>query len=668
MFDLSTRRAARIATPAVLLVSLLTGCAGSGNSATYAAAVTKLLYDPASGRDLAHWPKSPLFDHRHMKLEIVIADMNATHAACRATLELASLGRARNQVRFDATGLHVSSVVLDSTVLKYSLEDDQLLVDLPRAYNPGEVFSLRVDYSVNYPDGQGNGLTWAAGDPKATSPTDQSPMLHAQGQSEWNHTWFPCVDFPNHKLTTELLITIPDGYTSISNGYLASTTPDAQLDPRPANAPSQPRAYTRWHWVQDKPHPTYLVSLIIGKFSTVNLNAPGQPADLSAHDGKQPPLVVFAPVGKEERGYEIFQRTPAMVEFLGKLFDEPYPWSKYAQTSARGFRWGGMENTSATTLEPSLWTKDDPNQDELIVHELAHQWMGDLVTCRSWEHAWLNEGWASLAEPLWAAELARTRKGGSADDAYLNYIINWVNDLAKKDPDGVSPPMVSRYYDSPDDPFEKPDDIYAKGGVVLHMLRERVGDAAFWAGTRRYIDDHKFGSAETSDLRRALEASSGESLEQFFWQWTARQGLPRADIAITQDPRAFSLAVSLKQTQRISADRPAYQFDLPLRVTLADGSVKQLTLPVTERTAALTARFPGPVVSCEVDPRFTVGGVWNTSKSESMWKSELTATSLWSRVQAASALRAIGTPSAKSALAVLDLEDAPSSLQTAVGD
>lgn len=668
MFDLLTRRSTRIAPAAVLLLSLLAGCAGSAGTATYDAAVSKLMYDPATGRDLANWPASTQFDHRHMKLEMVIADMNATQAACRATIELASLGKPRTQVRFDAAGLKVTSVSLDSTVLKYTLDDDGLVVDLPRAYNPGEVFSLRIDYSVNYPDGQGNGLTWAAGDPKASSPTDQSPMLHSQGESQWNHTWFPCVDFPNHKLTTELLVTIPDGYTAISNGYLASTTPDAALEPKPANAPTQPRAYTRWHWVQDKPHATYLVSLIVGKFSTVNLIEPGKPADLSAHDGKTPPMVVFAPVGKEERAFEIFQRTPAMVEFLGKLFDEPYPWTKYAQTSARGFRWGGMENTSATTLEPTLWDKDDTNQDELIVHELAHQWMGDLVTCRTWEHAWLNEGWASLAEPLWAAELARTRKSGSADEAYLNYIINWVNGLDTKNPDGASPPMASRYYATPDDPFEKPDDIYAKGGVVLHMLRERIGDAAFWAGTRKYVDDHKFGSAETSDYRRALEAASGESLEQFFWQWTARQGLPRADITITQDPRAFTLAVSVKQTQRVSAGRPVYEFDLPLRVTLGDGSVKQLVLPVTERTSAMTARFAGPVVACEIDPRLTVGGIWKTSKPESMWKAELGAESLWSRVQAAAALRAMGTPTAKAALAGIDLDEAPSSLKNAVGE
>ncbi len=668
MFDLLTRRAARIAPPAILLLSLLAGCAGTSNTAVYDAAVTKLMYDPATGRDLANWPKSPLFDHRHMKLEIVIADMNATQAACRATIELASLGQPRTQVHFDASGLRVTSVALDSTVLKYSLDDDELLVDLPRAYNPGEVFNLSIDYTVDYPDGEGNGLTWAAGDPKASSPTDQSPMLHSQGQSQWNNTWFPCVDFPNHKLTTELLVTIPDGYTAISNGYLASTTPDAQLEPRPANAPTQSRAYTRWHWVQDKPHATYLVSLIVGKFSTVNLIAPGQPADLSAHDGKQPPIVVFAPVGKEERGYEIFQRTPAMVDFLSKLFDEPYPWSKYAQTSARGFRWGGMENTSATTLHPKLFTQEATDHDELIMHELAHQWMGNLITCRSWEHAWLNEGWASFAEPLWFAQLAQTRKSGPPEDAYLNYIINWVKDLAKKDPDGMSPPMVSRYYESPDDPFDKPDDIYAKGGLILHMLREHIGDAAFWAGTRRYIDDHKFGSAETSDFRRALEAASGESLEQFFWQWTARQGLPRGDITITQDPRAFSLAVSLKQTQRINPSRPVYEFELPLRITLADGSVKQLLLPVTERTSALTARFAGPVVSCEIDPRLTVGGVWNTSKPESMWKAELAASSLWSRVQAATALRALGTPAAKAALAALKLDDAPTSLKSAAGD
>lgn len=658
---------------------LLAGCAGRGDIGAYDASVAKLMYDPATGRDLSHWPASLLFDHRHMKLEMVIADMNATSAACRATIELAALGRPRSAVRFDAKGLKISRVALLEGSGESSLvsrqEADQLVVELPRAFPPGEVFSLRVDYAIDYPNGDGNGLTWAAGDASATSPTDQAPMLHSQGEAEWNSTWFPTADFPNHKLTTELLVTVPEGYTVISNGYLASTTPDAALDPKPSNAPSVPRAFTRWHWVQDKPHAPYLVSLIVGKFSVVNLREPGKAVDLSAHDGKQPPMVVYAPIGLEGRGYEIFQRTPAMVDFLGAYFDEPYPWAKYSQTSVRGFRWGGMENTSATTLEPKLWTeKDKTDYDDLIVHELGHQWMGDLITCRAWQHAWLNEGWASYVEALWAAELARTRQSGSPQDAYDNVVIGWLNGQAEKNADGVSPPMVSRHYESPDDVFEKPDDIYGKGALLMHMLRERIGEAAFVAGTRRYVDDHKFGVAETSDFRRALEAASGESLEQMFVQWTERQGLPRADITISTDPRAFSLSVELRQTQRVNRERPVYEFDLPLRVTLADGSVREITLPVRERVAAVAVRFAAAPVACEIDPRVSVAGVWNTRKPAAMWTRELAASSLWSRVQAAKALHAIASGgtvdervSAQAALDGVKWDAAPSTLKAAAG-
>jgi len=659
---------------AVAGVAALSGCATRGDSAAYDAPVLRLMYDPASGRDLSHWPGSVRFDHRHMKLEIVIADMNATRAACRATIELAALGRPRSAVRFDAKGLKISSVALiglsagaeTQTPLVARADEDQLVIELPRAYNPGEVFSLRIDYAIEYPDGQGVGLTWAAGDASAASPTDQAPMLHSQGQAEWNSTWFPAVDFPNHKLTTELLVTVPDGYTVISNGYLASTMPDAPLDPRPSNAPSVPRAYSRWHWVQDKPHPPYLVSLVVGKFAQVNLRDAGKAVDLSAHDGKEPPLVVFAPIGQESRAIDVFCRTPEMVAFLARYFDEPYPWSKYTQTSVRGFRWGGMENTSATTLMPRIWTDTHKiDYDDLIMHELAHQWVGNLVTCRSWEHAWLNEGWAVYCEALWEGELARARASGPPDDAYLNTVIGWLDEQAKKNPDGVSPPLASRHYASPDGVFEKADDIYGKGALVMHMLRERVGEAAFIAGTRRYIDDHKFGVVEASDFRRALEAASGESLEQFFTQWTQRQGIPRASIRVVANAEEKSVGVEVRQTQRISRERPIYEFELPLRITLADGTTRTISLPVEDRVSALTARFSAPVMACEIDPALSVAGAWQVDKPEWMWIGELQSPSLWSRVQAARALKSLGSPKAMAALRALDLSEAPSTLKQA---
>jgi aminopeptidase N len=526
-----------------------------------------LRFDPATGRSLANWPRHPLFDHLHMKLEVSIPDPGTPRLTGRQTLRLSAIGAKREQVILDARrNMKINAVSIEGKPARFTHADEKLTIDLPEPAEPGRAFEVVTDYTATNTEREGSGLLWMPGR-AGEQPLD--PLVYSQGQAEWNSCWFPCHDFPNLRTTTELIVSVPEGYQVVSNGRQVG---------EPGGVASG-KGLRVWHWLQDKPHPYYLVTLAVGKFDVVELGGPG-----SARPGLAMP--VYGPPGSAERLRANFAKTPEMVALLEKLFDEPYPWDKYAQVIVRNFRWGGMENTSATTLTEKAAGGEPGEHDDLIVHELAHQWMGDLITCRSWAHLWLNEGWASYAEALWAEH-----EGGR--DGYYKAILNYANEQRLKNRGSfpTAPAMVSNLYVSPDDPGTKADDVYSKGVLVLHMLRRRVGDEAFWKATRLYVDRFRFKQVETDDLRRVFEEVSGQSLERFFDQWCKRPGLPRLAVELEWLDDTRTLEVRIEQTQKIDADNPAYALSVPIRLEQADGSTEWVTVNFDEQKHQI--RFPG---------------------------------------------------------------------------
>jgi aminopeptidase N len=526
-----------------------------------------LAIDRATGRSLANRPPDPAFDHRHMRLEVDIPDLNKPSLTGRQTLDLSPIGRPRDQVILDARStLTIHAVRVDGKPAEFTHDGRRLRVILNPPGQPGQPIRLETDFTANNPGLDGNGLLMLPAEPG--KPGRDQPVIYSQGQSEWNSLWFPCHDFPNLRTTTELIVTVEDGFTVISNGKLISQTAV------PPAKPDEP-ARRRWHWRQDQPHPYYLVSMVVGRFDTIELGGP-----TSARPNL--PMPVYGPLGSADRLRDAFAETPAMVAFFEQQLDEPYPWDQYAQVLVRDFRWGGMENTSASTLTDRTLGRSRDDRDDLIAHELAHQWMGDLITCRSWEHLWLNEGWASFMEAVWAEH----RHGPDAYSSRIDSAAIKLLDGEDRSPDD-NVPMVSPLYVSPDDPFVKTNDPYARGMLVLHMLRRQLGDQAFWAGTRAYINRHRFNQVETSDFRRELEDASGNSLEGFFTQWCDRPGSPRLaiDFEWAADPSGTGgvLSVLVEQTQAISPARPAFNLRFPLVLTLPDGRDQTLWLTTDQR-------------------------------------------------------------------------------------
>lgn len=605
--------------------------------------------DAASGRDLAVYPPARHFDHLHMRLEIDIPDMGKPFLTATETLRVAAVGKARSELVVNAHDqIKVESVRVRGRRCEFERDGDRLTVRLDRPASPREPIDVVFTFSVEYPKADGSGLTWTAGRESARSLTDRAAQIHSQGQPESNRQWFIGHDFPNDRLTTELIVTVEDPYIVGSNGRLIGTRFAGNRDGR---------TRTTWHWLQDKPHCVYLVCMVVGRFEIVGLGAERGEEPRNA-SGEPLAVYLYAPHGTAETARRAYRATPAMVNFFARVFDEPYPWDRYAQALVRRFAAGGMENTTITTMQAGSARARAGSQDDIIAHELCHQWMGDLLTCNGWEHLWLNEGWASYGEALWAEAAG----GAQKKRAYQRKIASFVSTQRVLNrtyaPD--FPPMVSNRYARPFDNFIKPNDVYAKGACVLHMLRQMLGDEAFFAGVRLYIDRHRFGLVETDQFRRALEEVSGLSLERFFAQWCYRPGLPQLEIETEWTPAESGggeLGITVRQKQRIDADNPAYAFELPVVLKDEDGD-RTVRLDVGTREVREVFTLDAKPEDIVVDPEMTVVAVTRVKKPLAMWLRQAEDASVFAQWQAAEHLAEFDDPAAAAALARMSVDPA----------
>lgn len=362
---------------------------------------------------------------------------------------------------------------------------------------------------------------------------DKPAMIWSQGETEYNHFWFPCWDDPGDRATSEMIVTAPAQYAAISNGRLVSRT--------------EKDGWATTHWRQDVDHPAYLVSLVVAELDTYVDHWGKVPVEYHVAKGRYAETDVRRCLGA----------TPDMIEFFSSKIGTPYPYDKYAQILVWDFIWGGMENISATTLHQ--WSvypervKDDTSSEGLVAHELAHQWFGDLLTCRSWAHIWLNEGFATYFAWLWtehrygADRFAADRMGGAGgyfgeDQRYRR-------------------PTVCSVYTDAMDLFDS--HSYPRGAWVLHMLRDLLGDEKWWKGIALYVRKHAREVVVTENLRDAMEEASGEDLDWFFDQWLYRSGFPEFEISKSGG------TLTVTQTQKPDRNTPEV-FRVPVSIRVGD--------------------------------------------------------------------------------------------------
>ena len=453
-----------------------------------------------------------------------------------------------DSLNLDAKGITFNeiSIVKDGkkTPLKYSYDSLNVLISLDRIYKANENYIIFIDY-ISKPDErklEANSIVGAKGlyfiNPTG-SDKNKSTQIWTQGESEFNSAWLPTIDKPNQKTTQEINMTVPAKYKTMSNGLLVNQKTNADGTRTDS-------------WKMDLPNKPYLFFMGVGDYAVIKDSYKGK--EVSYYVEKK-----YADVARR-----IFGLTPEMIAFFSKVTGVDYPWPKYAQIVGVDNESFSMENTS-TTLHGDFIEQDareladGNNQEETIAHELFHQWFGDYVTCESWPNITLNESFADYSETLW-----REYKYGKDDaDGYNNRDMR--NYLSN--PDDTLKSLVRFHYYDKDDVFDAVS--YAKGGRILHMLRNYVGDSAFTKSLKLYLNTHKFSNGEAQDLRLAFEEITGQDLNWFWNQWYYGVGHPKLDISYDYDAANKTAKVFVHQTQA------AKTFKLPFAIDVYEGGNKK---------------------------------------------------------------------------------------------
>ena len=578
-----------------------------------------------------NFPPDPQVHWKHLRLELRLADMNHPALEGVATYRVAPAGKRVESVRLNAQGLEVLSVQQAGKPLEWSHDGTILQVRLAQAINPAASGSLGAEseFAITYRlSDPRNGMRFSVALPGVDGFPPVPAEMHTQGQPESNHYWFPVHDFPNVRMSTEVVIDVPAGVSASSNGRL--------VEHRTAGGREI------WHWLQEKPHVPYLVSVVAGHFQRIEL-----PSPLSGV-----PMSVWTRSGHADLAPATYANTDRMIACFERVFGVRYPWSRYDQLVVRNFSAGGMENTSATTMNSGALLDAtallEGDMDGLISHELCHQWTGDLMTCRSWEHIWLNEGWATYGTALWMEE----RDG--ADGYYDSMLGN--SEVGEADTgialaDGSLPQgMCSKVYKNPGETFRRTANPYPKGASILHMLRQLLGDEVFFEGVHRYAARFSEKLVETSDFRHCLEEVSGRSLEQFFNQWCFQSGTPRVKVSSEYDVGSRVLTLNVEQKVRGGAGM-AMEFSLPILVRTAT-SERTVSVEMNAATGSRQLELDGPPTMIAVDPTLSVLKVLEVTTATPLLIEQLMhGSTSASRRQAARALRTRETIEVRAALA-----------------
>lgn len=489
------------------------------------------------------WPRSHDYDVQHYRIEVRFNWAGTVYG--QTTITLRPLRSGLKEIEVDAGKMKINAVKLEQgESLKFRYEDNEnLFIALDKDYQAGADIKVAIDYTAK-PE---KGLTFI-------TPTKEDPkrpyQIWSQGESEDNHYWFPCYDYPNDKATTELIAHVEDGYQVISNGTLISSNASASESGR------------IWHWKMDKPYSSYLVSIIVGKFAVVK------------DQFKNVPIESYVYADQVENAKVSFAKIGQMVAYFSERLGFDFPYSKYAQITVRDFG-GGMENITATTLSDTTVhdrrAQLDISSDSLISHELAHSWFGDMVTCRDWSELWLNESFATFMEANWTE-----RDLGKDDYLYemsanqQQYFQAWLS--------GNRRPISVRRYADPDSLFDLYP--YQRGAAVINMLRFTLGEELFWKALNHYLKKHQWQNAQTDQLVVAIEEATGQNLQWFFDQWINKIGHPEFEIESRYDESAKTLKLSVKQTQKADNARPWFQspefFTMPVDIAITTGSGERI--------------------------------------------------------------------------------------------
>jgi aminopeptidase N len=502
----------------------------------------------------------------HLALDIT-PDFKRRTIAGILTLKFKPVLKPVRELKLDSVDLNIQSVTATEKIEAYQVTEDKMIVTFAQPIPAEHETSVTVKYSAEPTKG-----IYFRTPEMGYKPGDTH--LFSQGEAIEGRHWYPCVDAPNQRCTSEMTCHVPEGMTAISNGRRVSETKD------PATG------LVAIHWSQDKPHANYLITLTAGYLKSVDDTVHGVP------------LAFYTPASEVKEAPNSFRDTKDMIEFFEKEIGVPYPWAKYYQIAVNDFVEGGMENTSATTLmDYTLFTDATENIREstgLVAHELAHQWFGDYVTCKDWSDTWLNEGFATYYETLYDEH-----KDGHDNMIYELY--GRATQITGMGSDTKA--IVRRTYTDPNDMFSYLS--YPKASWVLHMLRAQLGPDLYRQCIKTYMERHALGNVVTEDLREAIEELSGRSYDQFFDQWLYHGRFPDLDISYSWDEPAKLARISVQQTQEVNQNVLLFNFPLTVRFITKAGPVDRV-IQITRKQEDFNLALDSSPERVRIDPEYTL--------------------------------------------------------------
>jgi aminopeptidase N len=521
-----------------------------------------------------------LTDLIHTKLEVSF-DWEKAQLNGKATITAKQHFHASDSLILDAKGMEIKKVELGGKSLSFAYNDSlKLRIKLDKKYNRDEKFTVTITYISKPEERKTSGSAAITSDkglyfinPKKEK-NGNMPQIWTQGETESNSVWFPTIDSPNSKTSQEMYITVQDKYVTLSNGKLISSKKYADG--------------TRTdYWKQDLPHAPYLFMLAVGEFKVVK-------DSYTRPDGSKMDVNYYVEPEYEKNAKAIFGETPTMIKFFSQKLGVEYPWDKYSQIVVRDYVSGAMENTGAVIFGEYVYKNDrellDGNDQSTIAHELFHHWFGDLVTCESWANLPLNESFANYSQYLWDEH----RYGLDEADYQAEQEANGYFESAMYQ--GYHDLIYFNHY-SKEDMFDG--HSYNKGGRILHMLRNYLGDEVFFKGLNNYLVTNKFKTAEVHNLRMAFEEVSGEDLNWFFNQWFLSKGHPIIHTTQSIDKENGLVSIQIKQRQKTS-DFPVYK--IPVSVAIWDSNGKRIEKIVIDSVEqSFTFKFSGELLNVLLD-------------------------------------------------------------------
>jgi aminopeptidase N len=500
---------------------------------------------------------------QHYEINLTLNNQLTEISTARVDIDIIAV-KQLSLIDLDFGDLTTDEVKVDNQTMAFVHRNGKLEIALPKSVNAGKQLRVTVAYHGKPKDGL-----------VLTANKDGSPSAVGDNWPDRVHHWIPSLDHPSAKATVTFNISAPAPYIAVANGRLTKV--------------EKTESGQRWTYTEGVPIPPYCMIIAVGEFS-------------QREPDKSPitPLSFLVPYSDRDYSLKGFSSAASAVQFFSETVG-PYPYEKLALIIG-ATRFGGMENSSAIVFTSTLFTPAlnapmsktfgiPASIENVVSHEIAHQWFGDSVTESTWADLWLSEGFASYFAGLFIQKY-------ETEEAFQQYM-KTASDAALAYEKKTKTPIHDR---ETEDLFKLLNaNNYQKGAWVLHMLRSRLGDEAFFRGIRTYYQQHKDSTASTEDLRNALEKSSGKQLRGFFTRWIYDSGHPQYEVSWNWLPDQKSVKVTLTQEQT----GEAFLDPVPIAITTSTGVVNAVITPAAKLTNQ-TIRISEKPTQVVIDPRNTI--------------------------------------------------------------